>query len=105
MLVGYASDERYVALAEVLIEFEQEGHSVAVARSTPTGAVHASIEPGSYRVILVKDGFGSKHVMLDVKEENPPYQFRLLSDRLVGYAWPKWVRAGEQSEIKVHSVE
>ena len=34
-----------------------------------------------------------------------PYQFRLLSDGLLGYAWPKWVRAGETSEFRVHSVE
>ena len=35
----------------------------------------------------------------------PPYQFRLLSDGLLGYAWPKWVKAGEKSEFRVHSVE
>ena len=34
-----------------------------------------------------------------------PHQFRLLADGLLGYAWPKWVRAGEQSEFRVHSVE
>ena len=35
----------------------------------------------------------------------PPHHFRLLSDGLLGYAWPKWVRAGEESEFRVHSVE
>ena len=34
-----------------------------------------------------------------------PYQFRLLADGLLGYAWPKWVRTGEQAEFRVHSVE
>ena len=29
-----------------------------------------------------------------------PYQFRLLSDGLLGYAWPKWVRSGEESEFR-----
>ena len=28
-----------------------------------------------------------------------------LSDGLLGYAWPKCVRAGEQSEFRVHAVE
>jgi hypothetical protein len=28
-----------------------------------------------------------------------------LSDRLLGYAWPKWVRAGERAEFRVHSTE
>ena len=37
--------------------------------------------------------------------DRPPYQFRLLSDGLLGYAWPKWVRSGERSEFRVHSVE
>ena len=30
---------------------------------------------------------------------------RLLSDGLLGYAWPKYVRSGEQSEFRVHAVE
>ncbi|MFN9969228.1 MAG: N,N-dimethylformamidase beta subunit family domain-containing protein, partial [Phycisphaerae bacterium] len=34
-----------------------------------------------------------------------PHHFRLLSDCLLGYAWPKWVRAGDESEFRVHSVE
>lgn len=34
-----------------------------------------------------------------------PYQFRLLSDTLCGYAWPKWSRTGERTEFRVHSVE
>ncbi|HAL14687.1 MAG TPA: N,N-dimethylformamidase, partial [Planctomycetaceae bacterium] len=31
--------------------------------------------------------------------------FRLLTDGLVGYAWPKCVKSGERSEFRVHSVE
>src|SRR5262249_20172769 len=34
-----------------------------------------------------------------------PYHFRLLSDRLLGYAWPKWCRGGESVQFRVHSVE
>jgi len=104
LLVGYVSDERYVALADVLVEFEQNGQSVAVVRSTPRGAVLAEVEPGPYRITLVRPGFGSKSVNMRV-EPGKPYQFRLLSDRLLGYVWPKWVKSGEKSEFRVHSVE
>ncbi len=101
MLVGYVSDERYVALPDVLLEFQSDGRSVE-ARSRATGAVHADLEPGSYEVTLYKQGFGSKRVAMTV-DSAAPYQFRLLSDRLLGYAWPKWVRCGEKSEFRVHA--
>lgn len=104
MLIGYVSDERYVALADVLLEFERDGRSVAVVRSTPRGAVCAEIEPGEYRVTLVRDGFGSKSVRVNL-DQGKPYHFRLLSDRLLGFAWPKWVKSGDRSEFRVHSVE
>ncbi len=104
MLVGYVSDEDYVAVGDVLIEFERGGHTAAVVRSTPRGAVYAQLEPGAYRVTLSKPGFGSKRLQLDVGRD-VPYQFRLLADGLLGFAWPKWVRSGERSEFRVHSVE
>jgi hypothetical protein len=34
-----------------------------------------------------------------------PYHFRLLSDGLLGYVWPKCLKVGEKSEFRVHSVE
>ncbi len=104
MLVGHVSDERYVALADVLVEFERDGQSVAVVRSTPRGAVYAEIEPGPYRVTLVRDGYGSKSVAVAV-DPDEPYKFRLLTDGLLGYVWPKWVLTGERSEFRVHAVE
>lgn len=104
MLVGYVSDERYVAVADVMIEFDRRGECVAVVRSTPRGAVYADLAPGAYDVTLVKDGFGPKHVTVAVGT-GEPYQFRLLSNRLLGYMWPRWSRAGEQSQLFVHSVE
>jgi N,N-dimethylformamidase beta subunit-like protein len=103
MLVGYVSDERYVALADALLEFEVGKVSVE-ARSRASGAVHADIEPGLYRVTLAKNGYGSKRVRMTVSASRP-YQFRLLSDDLLGYAWPKWVRAGERAEFRIHSIE
>jgi hypothetical protein len=103
MLTGYVSDERYVALSDVLLEFERDGRSVE-ARSRATGAVHADLEPGEYLVTLQKPGYGAKRTRVTLLD-NQPHQFRLLADGLLGYAWPKWVRTGEQSEFRVHSVE
>ncbi|MBI3941615.1 MAG: carboxypeptidase regulatory-like domain-containing protein [Chloroflexi bacterium] len=111
MLVGYVSDENYVALADVLLEFEREGQEPVVVRSTPRGQVFADIEGsaslsiGMYRVTLVKPGFGSKSVQMQVKPGEPTYQFRLLSDNLYGYIWPKWLKSGEKAEFRVHAVE
>ncbi len=103
MLIGYVSDERYVALSDVTVELERDGQSVET-RSRASGAIHADVAPGEYRVTLQKNGFGAKraHVVL---EAGRPHQFRLLADGLLGYAWPKWVRGGERSEFRVHSVE
>ncbi|MCA9038972.1 MAG: carboxypeptidase regulatory-like domain-containing protein [Planctomycetaceae bacterium] len=104
MLIGFVSDEYYMALADVLLEFRQQGETKAIVRSTPRGAVEVDIKPGEYEVILVKSGFGSKRVQMTVRQ-GEPYQFRLLSDGLLGYAWPRAIRTGEKSEFKVHSVE
>jgi hypothetical protein len=104
VLVGHVSNERYVAIADALVEFERDGQSVAVVRSTPRGAIYAEIEPGEYKVTLVRDGFGSKSVCIQV-DPDKPHKFRLLSDCVLGYVWPKWVRTGESSEFRVHAVE
>ncbi len=103
VLVGYVSDERYLALGDVLVTFERDGQQVNV-RSGANGAVLADIAPGNYRVFLATSGYGSKVIELDLPTEHP-YSFRLLADALLGYAWPKWVRAGEQAEFRVHSPE
>ncbi len=101
MLIGYVSDERYLALGEVLLEF-QNGPTSIETRSRASGAVHADLTPGPYRVYLYRPGFGSKIVDMTV-EPGQPYHFRLLTDTLLGYAWPKWVRGGERSEFRVHA--
>jgi N,N-dimethylformamidase len=105
MLIGYVSDERYVALDDVGIEFERDGATVAVVRSTPRGKVIADIPPGRYEVTLRKQGFGRKRVTVSVAADGRPYQFRLLSDRLTGFVWPRWVRAGERAELMFHALE
>ena len=104
MLIGYVSDENYVALADVAIEIDRDGELIEVIRSTPRGRVFAELEPGRYRFSLAKSGFGSKSVILDLPLA-APYQFRLLSDCLLGYVWPKWVKTGERAEFRVHSHE
>jgi N,N-dimethylformamidase len=104
MLIGYVSDENYSAIADAHLEFERDGTSLAVVRSSPQGAVYAEIPAGEYVVTICKEGFGSKrtHVHAD---PGKPYHFRLLADSLLGYAWPKWARSGDTSEFRVHSVE
>lgn len=103
--LAYVSDEMYLALSDVVAEFEHmETGEVALLRSTPSGAFYGSLPDGEYRVALAKPGYGSKrtHITLGRNEQ---VQFRLLSDKLLGYAWPKWVRGGEEAEFRVHSTE
>jgi hypothetical protein len=103
MLIGYVSDQRYVALPGVEIELigAASGESISV-RSRASGAVFADVPPGRHEIVLAKDGYGSKRVTLDLPLAEP-HQFRLLKDDLLGYVWPKWVRGGEASEFRVHS--
>ena len=103
MLVGYVSNERYLALSDVLFEF-RGNDKVVLARSSISGAVYVDIEPGSYEVVFGKQGFGSKIVSVELSESEP-YQFRLLADGLLGYMWPKCVQGGEIAEFRVHSDE
>jgi hypothetical protein len=104
MLVGYVSDERYVAQSDVLLEFINASGSSFEARSRASGAVHADLPPGEYKVILQKEGFGAKFSQITIPSKEP-HQFRILSDGLLGYAWPKWVQSGDEAEFRVHSVE
>src|SRR6184192_3810680 len=104
MLIGYVSDERYAALPDVLLEFLDGTGTSWEARSRASGAVHLELPPGEYRVVLQKPGYGAKISRVTVPASSP-HQFRLLSDGLLGYAWPKWVRSGEESEFRVHAVE
>src|SRR5947209_12204177 len=104
MPAAYVSDENYAALADVAVEFRGPAPAPLVVRSAPSGAVHADLPPGDYEVCLAKPGFGAKRVRAAVAAGKPVH-FRLLSDRLLGYAWPKWCRAGERVEFRVHAVE
>ena len=103
MLVGYVSDEMYFAVPEVLVEFIRGEESVQTY-SRASGAVHADIAPGEYDVVLQRTGYGAKRVQMKV-EPGALYQFRLLSERLYGYARPKYSRPGEVAQVCVHSKE
>lgn len=106
MLIGYVSNERYVALMGVGIEFQDgANNTVAIVESSPRGAVFADLEPGKYKVTLHKEGYGPKIVQLAIEADHKPYQFRLLSNRIVGYMWPKWVKSGDRGEFRVHATE
>lgn len=104
MLIGYVSDEYYRAISDVQVELQRPGF-VTVVRSAPSGAVYADIDPAEYEVIFAKDGFGSKRARSVMLGTGEPYQFRLLSDRLLGYAWPQWCKSGSPVVFRVHSVE
>ena len=56
MLIGYVSDERYVALADVVFEFLRDGQRLST-RSTASGAVEADLAPGAYCVTFCRPGF------------------------------------------------
>lgn len=103
MLAGFVSDERYLALPDVQVEFEGPDVSVEV-RSRASGAVHVDLPPGTYRVTLAKPGYGGKRVTVAIAPGRP-YHFRVLPDTLLGYAWPRAARAGERTDVRVHSPE
>jgi N,N-dimethylformamidase len=102
-ILAYVSDEMYVALPDVLAEFEAPDGAVTVLRSSPRGAFRGDLAAGTYRVTLAKNGYGAKASTVEIGDE--PVQLRLLADGLLGYMWPKWVRSGETAEFRVHAVE
>ena len=67
MLIGYVSDERYVALGDVLVEFINTAGESWETRSRASGAIHANLPPGEILVTLSKDGYGSKRVRITPK--------------------------------------
>lgn len=102
-LLGFVSDERFVAVSGAVCEFD-DGTRATVLSSAPSGALYGDLPPGRYQVTLARDGFGAKRSTIDLDAERP-HHFRLLSERAVGYVWPKWVRAGETGSVRVHSPE
>src|ERR1700704_5414935 len=102
--LAYVSDEMYVALPDVLAEFEALADGdITTLRSSARGVLRGDLPGGKYRVTLAKAGYGSKASTIEIGGE--PVQFRLLTDGLLGYMWPKWVRGGEVAEYRVHAIE
>ena len=104
MLIGFVSDEMHVALSDVLFEFSK-GSEVLEARSSASGAVRAELSAGVWQAVVTKLNFGRKTIQIEVKLGMSLIQMRLMSDRLLGYAWPKWAQAGDTVELRVHSPE
>ena len=65
MLIGYVSDERYIALHDVQFEISNETLHIE-ARSRATGEIFADIPPGPYTVTLQKDCFGPKRAKVNL---------------------------------------
>lgn len=103
MLIGYVSNEQYLALSDVALEFVNAAGESIAARSRASGSVHADLTPGPWEVSLQCPGYGQKRVKMTVTE-GEPYHFRLMSERLLGYMWPKWVSSGDRAEFRCHSV-
>src|SRR5262249_40746344 len=104
MLIGYVSDEYYAALPDATVELIGAGEQRVVVRSSASGAVTAGVSPGEDGGCLAKPGFGFKRVKGAICGAGG-MQFRLLSDRLLGYAWPKWCRSSDKVEFRIHTVE
>ncbi|MCY2963953.1 MAG: carboxypeptidase regulatory-like domain-containing protein [Planctomycetota bacterium] len=107
MRIGYVSDENYVALDGVSVAIRNvanPGESETLGtHSLADGSVHADLVPGEYEFTLARTGFGGKRLIARVEPLSPPISFRLLSESLLGYAWPKWITEGNWGEFRVHS--
>jgi hypothetical protein len=104
MVIGFVSDEYFAALFGVAVEFIAADARRFTCQSTASGAVVADLPPGKYEAAFSCKGYGAKRSTIELPAAKP-YQFRLLSDRLLGYAWPKWCRTGDAVQFRVHSVE
>ncbi len=90
MLIGYVSDERFIALHDVAVLFDRADDEPLQVRSLADGSVRVDLPTGEYRVPLRRDGFSAKRTSVIVPVDGP-VQFRLLSNTLVGYMLPKCV--------------
>lgn len=102
MLLGYVSDEYYVAVPNAAFEVIIGDDSCITGNTTASGAIHIEATPGEMTIIVNTTGFAPKRVRAQVDGVNP-LNIRLISDRLYGFVWPKWVQAGESAEVLVSS--
>ena len=59
MLIGYVSDDRYVAIPSVKLLFENAERHLAT-ESLADGSVRVDIEPGQWRITINHPGYGSE---------------------------------------------
>jgi hypothetical protein len=102
VLIGYVSDERFLAVPDALLTFDGGGRSWNL-RSGADGSVRGDLPAGRYAVTIARDGYGSKRTAIDVGAGAPPAQLRLLSEAPLGFVWPKWTLAGQAASVHVHS--
>lgn len=103
MLVGYVSDENYVAIADASVEIvdpSSDNPPVRV-RSSASGRVDADLEPGTYQVVLAAAGYPGKRETVHLGAA--PVQFRLLSAAPYGFVWPKYSFTGDRADLCVSS--
>ena len=53
MIIGYVSDEHYLALADVSVEFMKDEKLVGHTKSFMSGAVESDLPAGNYRMTFV----------------------------------------------------
>lgn len=105
MILAWVSDEQDVAIADAAIEVERAGETVLVTASTARGRILGELPHGEYRVTLRHPLFGGKRVSLVVGPGAKPPRLRLMSRRLVGFMWPRWIRSGGRAETRFSSPE
>ncbi len=73
------------------------------ARSRPARGRRArstsSCRPGRTRSRFRSPASAPRACTSTSRRARPPHHFRLLSDGLLGYAWPKWVKAGRKVRV------
>lgn len=103
MLVGYVSDENYVAISDASIEISdlEFRHPPISVRSSASGRIDADTPPGEYQVVLAAPGYPAKRTTVRIGDG--PIQFRLLSAHPYGFVWPKYAFAGDRADLCVSS--
>ena len=79
------------------------GEDVVEVRSTASGQLRADVAPGRWRAVVAREGYGRKTVEVDVAPGCRAAPVPAARRPPLGYAWPKWARAGDRVELRVHS--
>ena len=103
MLIGYVSDEYFVAVSNVSIEAACTSCSDRyVTQSSASGAIELPITQGTYTFTLASEGFSPKRSTHGISL-GETVNFRLLSNKLYAYVSPRWSVAGTEAKVLVSS--